>query len=161
MARRSSTDASRRRVLEHLAEEFTRSGMNRMAARVFSAIVVTDEGELTAAELAELLHASPAAISGAVRYLEQVEMIRRTRPLGSRRDIFSLTDDIWYEALIHRGSVIERWRDIMRDGAGELGTGTRAGERMDQMADFFAFMEAELPALLERWRESRSEPEKA
>ncbi|WP_392424738.1 GbsR/MarR family transcriptional regulator [Barrientosiimonas humi] len=161
MARRSSTDAARRRVLEQLAEEFARSGMNRMAARVFAALVVTDEGELTAAELAELLHASPAAISGAVRYLEQVEMIRRTRPLGSRRDVFNLTNDIWYEALIHRGSVIERWRDTMRHGADELGPGTRAGERMDQMADFFAFMETELPALLERWRASRSGPEKA
>ena len=45
MARRSSTDAARRRVLEQLAEEFARSGMNRMAARVFAALVVTDEGE--------------------------------------------------------------------------------------------------------------------
>ena len=49
----------------------------------------------------------------------------------------------------------------MRHGADELGPGTRAGERMDQMADFFAFMETELPALLERWRASRSGPEKA
>ena len=35
-----------------LAEEFARSGMNRMAARVFAALVVTDEGELTAAAAA-------------------------------------------------------------------------------------------------------------
>ena len=40
-----------------------------MPARVFSALLATDSGRLTAAELAERLQISPAAVSGAVRYL--------------------------------------------------------------------------------------------
>ena len=113
-SRASRPDAERRRAafVEAFGEELTRSGMNRMAARAFAAIAASDGGQRTAADLSEELRASPAAISGAVRYLEQVDMIRRSRPLGSRRDVFSLTDDVWYEALTHRGSVVERWRDM-------------------------------------------------
>lgn len=127
-----------------------------MAARAFAAIAASDEGQRTAAELSEELRASPAAVSGAVRYLEQVDLIRRSRPLGSRRDIFALTDDVWYEAVTHRGSVIERWRDMMAAGAEQLGPKTPAGRRMAVMSDFFAFMAQEMPALMERWREQYS-----
>lgn len=151
-----SPDASVRvAFVEEFGEELTRSGMNRMAARTFAAIASSDEGALTAAELRETLQASPAAISGAVRYLEQVDMIRRSRPLGSRRDIYSLTDDVWYEALTQRGTVVDRWRDVMAKGAGELGDDTPAGQRMAVMADFFDFMGKELPAMLDRWHEHR------
>ena len=43
--------------------------MGRMPARAFAAILAADDGRRTAAELAELLEVSPAAVSGAVRYL--------------------------------------------------------------------------------------------
>ncbi|WP_265445515.1 GbsR/MarR family transcriptional regulator [Flexivirga meconopsidis] len=155
-SRRSPAPAAARRAfVETLGDELTRAGMNRMAARVFAALVSTDEGRLTAADLQESLHASAGAISGAVRYLEQVHMVERSRPLGSRRDEFSVADDIWYEGLLHRGSVIDRWHEVMSDGAVQLGADTPAGERLAQMADFFAFLQVEMPALLEKWRSQR------
>ena len=45
----------------------TESGVPRMPARVFASVLAEDAGALTAAELAERLQVSPAAISGAVR----------------------------------------------------------------------------------------------
>lgn len=44
-----------------------------MPARVLMAITATDDGKATAEELASRLQASPAAISGAVKYLGIVE----------------------------------------------------------------------------------------
>ena len=46
-----------------------------MPARVFAALLIAPDARLTAAELAERLQVSPAAISGAVRYLVQVRMV--------------------------------------------------------------------------------------
>ena len=43
------------------------AGIARMPARVFAALLVTESGSLTAAELARQLHVSPAAVSGAAR----------------------------------------------------------------------------------------------
>ncbi|MFD1046977.1 CoA-transferase, partial [Kibdelosporangium lantanae] len=46
----------------------------------------------------ELLQVSPAAISGAVRYLTTVNMISREREPGSRRDSYALNPDV---AIVH------------------------------------------------------------
>ena len=62
--------------------------------------MATEQGRLTSAELATLLEVSPAGISGAVRYLLQVRMIRRERERGSRRDVYVVMDDAWHDVLM-------------------------------------------------------------
>ena len=46
-----------------------------MPARVFAALLAADASQLSAAELAAVLGVSPAAVSGAVRYLTQIGMV--------------------------------------------------------------------------------------
>ena len=65
------TEPRRPRFVEHFALLLDEAGVPRMPARVFAAILADDAGRLTAGELAERLQVSPAAISGAVRYLTQ------------------------------------------------------------------------------------------
>src|SRR6478752_1339191 len=148
-------DDPRAAFVGRMADELTRAGVQRMASRVFAAVVSCDEGRMTAAELSSMLQASPAAISGAVRYLEQVDMIRRSRDPGSRRDHSALADDVWYEALAQRNAVLDAWQRTMADGAASNDPETPAGRRLDEMHDFFAFMSEEMPGLLERWRVHR------
>src|SRR3569833_771182 len=87
-----------------------------MSARVFAAVHGTDTGRLTAAERAERLRVSPAAVSGAGRFLLQFNMIRREREPGSRRDVFIVEDDSWNEASLNRDEVITRRHTSARDG---------------------------------------------
>src|SRR5689334_18032343 len=98
--------------------------MPRIASRIFVALVATDEGRLTAAELAEQLRASPAAISGGVRYLLQVGLVSREREPGSRRDHYRVDDDIWSHAFAQRDQVLTRWTAGLREGAQVLGDDT-------------------------------------
>jgi len=56
------------RFVERFAQVMVDAGMPRIASRIFIQLVATDTGSLTAADLAERLQASPAAISGGVRY---------------------------------------------------------------------------------------------
>src|SRR5215468_6891477 len=143
--------------IERFASVLVEAGVPPMPARVFSALLVTDSGRLTAAELAELLGASPAAISGAVRYLEQVGMISRQREPGSRRDVYLLRNNLWYEISLGRDQVLAHWANAARDGAQILGPDTPAGQRLADSHDFFAFLRQELPALLERWRAHKAQ----
>ena len=138
--------------IERFASVLVEAGVPPMPARVFSALLVTDSGRLTAAELTEQLGASPAAISGAVRYLAQVGMIGRQREPGSRRDVYLLRNDLWYEMILGRGQVLAHWASAARDGAEILDPVTPAGKRLADSYDFFVFVQQELPALLERWR---------
>lgn len=143
------------RFIERFASTLELGGVPRMPARVFAALLATDSGSLTAAELAELLHVSPAAISGAVRYLIQVSLVGRERERGSRRDRYRLQDDVWYEATIRREPLLLQWEGSMREGIAALGAGTPAGARLVESVRFFEFLREEMPAMLARWRARR------
>jgi len=143
------------RFVESFASAFVDAGVPRMPARVFAAILASDAGRLTAAELAERLQVSPAGVSGAVRYLAQVGLIVRERDPGSRRDVYAVGDDGWYEAIVRRERLLDVWARTVREGVQALGPETPAGARLAETLAFFEFLKAEMPAMLERWRASR------
>ena len=152
----TATDAVPRFV-ERFAALFSEAGVPRMPARVFVALLTADSGRLTAAELAERVQASPAAISGAVRYLVQVNLVSREREPGSRRDVYSVSGDIWYEAMLRREPLLARWQSSLREGIDLVGAATPAGERLTETLAFFDFVQEETPAMLKRWRARRDE----
>ena len=99
----SSTDLTApglHEAVEHLGGALANAGLARLPARVFAALMATPDGRLTSAELATVLEVSPAGVSGAVRYLSQLRMIRRERERGSRRDVYVVMDDAWHDMLM-------------------------------------------------------------
>jgi DNA-binding transcriptional regulator GbsR (MarR family) len=145
------------KFIEQFASDLVDAGMPRQPARVFVAILASDSGRLTTAELAETLQISPAAISNAVRYLTQTRMISRTREPGSRRDHFAVWDDNWYEMSMRRDHFLMSWLRTLREGADILGAETPAGARVAETLAFVEFLHEEMPLMLERWRKYRDE----
>ena len=145
------------KFVESFAAQLVEAGMQRMAARVFAALLASDEGVRTSAELGEQLRISPAAVSGSVRYLAQTHMVSREREPGSRRERYRVHGDQWYEALTNREAVIKRWEGALREGVSSLGADTPAGRRMAETLAFFEFVEGEVSAMMERWRVHRQQ----
>jgi DNA-binding transcriptional regulator GbsR (MarR family) len=150
------TEAGVTRFVERFAAVLIDGGMPRMPARAFAVLLASETGRMTAAELAEALQASPAAVSGAVRYLTHTHLVERAREAGSRRDVYRLGEDPWYEAIYRREPLIDRWERALLDGVEAVGTDTPAGARLKDSAEFFAFLRQELPAMLARYRERSS-----
>src|SRR5690349_4941681 len=147
---RNPDDVSR--FVEHFAAQLVEAGLQRMPARVFAALLASDSGARTSAELSEQLQISPAAVSGAVRYLAQVHMLSREREPGSRRERYRVHSDQWYEALTNREAIIKRWEDALREGVTSLGADTPAGRRLAETLAFFEFIEKDVARMMERWR---------
>ncbi|GHH55383.1 MarR family transcriptional regulator [Streptomyces umbrinus] len=143
------------KFVEGFAAQLVEAGMQRMAARVFAALLASDSGAMTSAELGEQLQVSPAAVSGAVRYLAQVHMVSREREPGSRRERYRVHSDQWYEALTSRDAVLKRWEHTLREGVDSLGVTTPGGQRIAETLAFFEYLQGELGQLMERWREHR------
>jgi predicted transcriptional regulator len=141
------------RFVEDLASALTEMGVPRMPARVFAALLTTDSGRLTAADLATNLQVSPAAVSGAVRYLIQIGMVRRESEPGSRRHYYRAPDNVWDEVIGIRDHLMARWTGVLRDGVEVLGADTPAGERVAESVRFFEFVSSELPGVIRKWRE--------
>lgn len=124
-----------------------------MPALVFVALLATDSGGLTAEELAAQLQVSRAAISGAVNYLSPVGLITRERQPGTRRYRYVLQDPTWFELVVRRERLLDRWITTTRDGINALGPTTPAGQRLAESLAFVEFLQREMPAMLARWRQ--------
>jgi hypothetical protein len=138
---------------ERFAMIMSESGYPRMAARVLSALLVSDDGRLTAAELAGQLQVGPSAVSGAVKYLMRIGMVFRERDPGERRDRYRVDQAAWFRAALSGDQVFRRFEEGAREGVEVLGPGTPAGARLEETRRFFAFLCAELPRLLVRFQE--------
>jgi len=149
------TKAAARHFIERFALVLAAAGMQRMAARAFAALIVSEAGNLTAREFADLLQVSPAAVSGSVRYLENARMVRRARRPGERTDHWTLGGESWYETVGTRTDIIDALAAALDEGLAALPAGSDAAERMAEMRDFFTFLGEEMPRVIARWRDSR------
>lgn len=140
---------------EHAAAMMANAGMPRMPARVMMALVAAPEGGYTAAELGERLGVSAAAVSGAVRYLQQVRFIQRVSRPGDRRDRYELVHDTFYGSVVSAAPVYERMADHIDEIADAHLGDERAQQRAGELADFFRFMGERMPALVDEWRTVR------
>ena len=145
-----------RRFIERFASNLVEVGFARMPARVFVALLASDSGRLTAAEIGDVLRVSPAAVSGAIRYLLQVHLVSRERAPGSRRDYYRVHDDIWHDAVLGRSETFLRWDTVVREGIEAVGAGTPAGQRLEFTRAYFQFLREQLPALISAWQERRA-----
>lgn len=150
-------EAAMRNFVEQMARTLADWGLPRMAARVLFVMMSADEQALTASELAERLGVSPAAISGAVRYLIQINMVAREPVPGSRRDRYRLVDDSWYEVTLAKMTLIKTIAAAAEQGVVAAGgPDTPAGARLAGMRDFYVFVQEALPGLLDQWAERKA-----
>jgi DNA-binding transcriptional regulator GbsR (MarR family) len=144
------------RVVERLGLLLAEAGMPRMPARVFAYVLAEDADRYTARELAEGLRVSPAAISGAVRYLVQVGLLDKGREPESRSDHYRIyDDDVWSAIASQRIPLLRRWEVIIAEAVQQLPGGSRGRQRLRETQAYYRFMATESPRLMERWREQK------
>lgn len=137
---------------ERFAQIMVESGMPRMAARVYAALLVTDSGRLSAAELADRLGVGASAISGAVKYLAQVRLVERGREPGARHDFFRVHEHTWSQFITQSDPMLGQFQTGADEGAALLGLDSPAGRRLDETSRFFAFIREEIKQSMEKWR---------
>lgn len=143
-------DEATRRYADQLAALLDSAGFPRMPARVLMALLTSPEGELTAEQLSQTLEVSPAAVSGAIRYLHSQQIVRAGSLPGTRRRIYTLAPT-WYTLTLTRSAMYGELREVTRDLPSALAPSTPAGRRVQEMADFYAFLSRRFPDLLDEW----------
>ena len=133
----------------------TGAGFARMPSRVLMTLLVAETG-MTAAELGETLGASAAAISGAVRYLQNLGLIRRIPTPGSRRDRYEMPDDAWYSTMTKNSPLYAALAQLAEAAVVAMDSpGSPATHRVTEMAKFYRYLEHRMPAIIEEWEAER------
>ncbi len=148
------------RSVEHLGSALADAGLPSLPSRIFAALLVDDDGRMTSADLTEVLGVSAAAVSGGVKYLGHLQMIRREREPGSRREVYVVDEDAWHGLMVRRDQM---YAPILRALQGALDVRGRdhpAYRRLMLTAEFLRFVDAELVRLGERWEAHREEFER-
>ncbi|ABM11615.1 transcriptional regulator, TrmB [Mycolicibacterium vanbaalenii PYR-1] len=140
---------------ERLALVLAGHGLQRMTARVLAALLFSEQPSVTMAELADDLQASAGSISGALKTLTAVGLAERVPAPSSRRDHFRLRPDAWAMLYTGQNQTIAAFMDAADAGIAVTGRTSLARQRLVEMRDFYAFLMAEIPAVLERWHARR------
>jgi len=140
---------------EQAAAMMTAAGMPRMPARVMMALVGSPDAGYTAAELADRLGVSAAAVSGAVRYLQAIHIIHRLPHHGDRRDRYDIADNGWRVVLTANLPLYERLADFVDRVADDNADAPQSVARARDMSGFFRFLGERMPRLLDEWDAER------
>lgn len=156
------TSAAAREELLRFVERFAiileENGVPRMAGRVFAYALVDDADRYTARDLAEGLRVSPAAISGAVRWLVQTGMLGKEHEPGSRADTYRIyDDDVWGAITRHRIPILDRWIEALDEGLEHLDPDSRGWRRLRETQAYFEWLREETEGLMGRWAKRRRE----
>lgn len=141
---------------ERLALTLTRGGMQRMTARVLSALLFADQETVTAGEIAERLVISPGTVSTAIKNLTMVGLIEKVPAPGSRREHFRFREGAWATLMSSQNQVVQAMEQAADEGIAATGETSPAGRRLVEMRDFYGYLMAELPALIDRWKAGRT-----
>jgi hypothetical protein len=137
-----------------LTELMVETGMPRMTSRVLACLYITDSGSLTAAELVHRLQVSPASISAAISYLEGLDLVQRRKDPNQRRELYCIDDEIWFRSLLTSAKTNGSWSAVARHGAAVFGQDTPAGNRLEQMSEFFDYLTVQMVNAIENWQKT-------
>nr|WP_042186760.1 MarR family transcriptional regulator [Kibdelosporangium sp. MJ126-NF4]CEL17529.1 hypothetical protein [Kibdelosporangium sp. MJ126-NF4]CTQ91245.1 hypothetical protein [Kibdelosporangium sp. MJ126-NF4] len=141
---------------ERLALTLTSGGMQRVTARVMCALLFAEQETVTAGELAEWLTISPGTVSTALKSLTTVGLIERVPAPGSRREHFRFRAGAWAILMSSQNEIVKVMQEAANEGIDAVGEDSVAGQRLVEMRDFYTYVMAELPALIDRWRARNS-----
>lgn len=146
---------------EQLALVLSSHGMQKMTARVLAALLFSEQPSVTMTELADILQASAGSISGSLKMLTSVGLAERVPAPASRRDHFRLRDNAWAILFTNQNETLAAMQAAADAGIAATDRSSPAHDRLTQMRDFYAFLMAEIPSILERWhhRVERVDPE--
>jgi DNA-binding transcriptional regulator GbsR (MarR family) len=145
--------------VEEMGQALASYGMTPMAGRMWGYLLICDPAEQTAGDLAHALQASRGAISGTARILATAGMIRRTKRGGDRREYFSAPPEVFEQFLANAGRIYRFFREIAERGLAAIEHRPPASRaRLEEFRDLFAFIEHEVPAVVDRFLSERAAP---
>lgn len=146
----------RQELGERLAVVLTEHGMQRMTARVMGTFLVTEQPTLTQGEVADKLAAGAGSVSSAIKTLIGTGQLERVPVTGSRREHYRLRDDAWPALFTRQNEAINALWTALQQALSETEPDSLARARLQEMHDFYGFILAEIPELLEKWKRTRA-----
>jgi DNA-binding transcriptional regulator GbsR (MarR family) len=145
-------DEAGQRFTEDVARLLVPWGVPQTAARLYGYLLL-NAGPVSLDRITADLEISKSSASVAARLLEQYTLVRRAGERGSKRALYEASDN--YEGMLTaQNRLLDALAELLRAGAGSVARG-RAGERLEEMAEFYLVTREAMDLVLRRWRQKR------
>jgi DNA-binding transcriptional regulator GbsR (MarR family) len=134
---------------------FESSGGTRIMGLVYGWLTVCVPAHESITELARVLGVSKASVSTTVRQLEAAGMVERVPVPGTRQHHYQLRGGGWTQILRSRFARMASIVAAADEMLGQAGHDSSRVERLEELRDFFTFVDVDTDALTQRWEAYR------
>lgn len=150
-----TTSMNRDKVLiyaDHIARFYAEKyGFAPATGRLIGYLSVCQPMEQSINDIAEVLLTSRSAVNGAIKTLETMGLIRRTRPAGTRADLVSLNPPDWRSTGFEASEYIQM-AALGREGLELLqGASPERRQPLEMMVSMNDFLAERIPKLYDEW----------
>lgn len=137
---------------DHIARFYAEKyGFAPVTGRLIGYLSVCEPMEQSINEIAEALFTSRSAINGAIKTLENMQLIRRTRPAGTRADLISLNPLDWRNTGFQPSEYIQM-AALGREGLELLKSASpERRQPLEMMVSMNDFLAERIPQLYDEW----------
>ncbi len=146
--------ANANELIDDIGFHLERLGLSRTSGRVIGALMLASDATADAPTLTEQLGVAKSSLSAAVALLERYGLVQRM-PGASRRERYRLTEGLFESVFFSKQGELGAFADLAERVLDQGDLAPEAQARVERMRDFYRFLLAEYPRLLERWEESR------
>ena len=148
--------SDQRRYVEKAGVMLELLGLPRMVGRTLGGLLTAPAQGASAAELAELLQASRASLSTALRQLTLMGLIEQLPKAGGREQRYRVKPGCWATLTEQGNRKLETFRDLATEGLAALPPGADPGA-LREMESFYAVWLELFPQILDEWRRAQAE----
>ena len=143
-----------RRYAEEAAVLLGGMGLQPACGKLLGWLLICDPPQQSSAELAAALALSKASVSTGMRTLERIGLARRVAVPGVRGHVYEMRPDALIDIGSDAGRLYRQVRELMDRGLELVGdSDPRRTERLRVSRDFYAFVEREVPRLIQRFKQ--------
>jgi DNA-binding Lrp family transcriptional regulator len=145
--------SSERRYAEEVGMVLGGLGMTPAYGKLLGWLLICDPPSQSSTELSEALGLSKGSVSTGMRTLERIGLVRRVAAPGMRGHVYEATPNALIDIGSRAGEQYATIRALMERGLALLGdAGSPRAQRLRTSRDFYAFIEREVPKLLEQFK---------
>jgi hypothetical protein len=146
-----------RQFIEDVGILYGEMGFPRMAGRIFGWLLVCEPPHQSAEQLANTVEASKGSISSMTRLLIQMGMVEKIGIPGKRDTYYRMRSGSWTELMKNHLANLTGMRKLAEGGLDLMADRVpESRQRLQELRDFHAFLEREIPAMLDRYEQGRN-----
>jgi len=145
-----------RQFIEDVGLLYGEMGFPRMAGRIFGWLLLCEPPHQSAEQLANAVEASKASISSMTRLLIQMGVVEKIGIPGRRDIYYRIRSGSWSELMRNSLANMTDMRKLADRGLELIShRAPESRQRLQEVRDFHAFLEREIPSLLDRYEQRR------